>query len=1039
MHTPPPAPARIDPAPLIVLGLDLGVSSLGWALLELDRGTQEPIGVKALGVRIFPAGVEGDVESGREESRGAKRRERRLQRRQLWRRARRDASVFHALQAAGLLPPGDGRDPAARHALLLALDAQIAETLLVFGIAKSDVGERAVYLLRARALDHALPPHHVGRALYHLAQRRGFQSNRIADVSVIDAVEADLGKVKGGIFTLEQEILDAQARTLGEFLASRSQDEGVRRRYTARQMLKDEFAKIWEAQCGHHADLMVDEARERIQRTIFAQRPLKSQRHLVARCELEPRARRAMIADPLFQEYRILQKVSDLRVELDELNTRSLTHGERDVLVKTLMTSAELSFAGIRKLLALPRLSKFNLERGGEKRLVGNRTASKLQTALGEKNVGLSDRDRDRLVQLLLFCDKEDTIRRVGVQYLGLDSEHADRLSLTTLEPGTAVYSRRALRRLLAEMRGGMPYATARQALYPAPVVERIEALPPVNRHVRSLRNPAVLRSLTELRHVVNAIVAKYALPDLVRIELARDMKRPRKVRAEMSKTMRARQEERTDARSQLEKELGLVTDKREDIEKYLLFKECNGECPYTGQRIVMRDLFSKTPTIDVEHIIPYSISLDDSFANKTLCVAAENRRVKQRRSPFDAYSGDEDRWNEILSRVDRFKGTAKRRKQQLFRIESVPAEFSDRQLNDTRHASVIAQDYVGLLFGGAVDGNGRRRVQASSGGITAQIRRAFNLSQLLGGDGEKTRSDHRHHAVDAVAIAATTPWIVEKLQRAAQSEGARPGRTPTLQDISDSMRDAVRDSLQSLQVSHRRPRGDGALHDASLYGRHADGTMVIRKPVNLLKFSALDEIVDPVVRERVRAACAGREPEKAFANGVWPTMPSGIPIKRVRIGSSVKAVPVGTGARQRLVKPNGNSHLELFINDSGNKLQWRIVTRLEAYRRRATSGSVVSKLPPDDGWRFLTTLRVGDLLERRASAEAATHEREILVLENISVDQIEAKLHTDARPAASRRKITGSRIRISPSAFLQQSIRRMSVDALGSSRPANA
>jgi CRISPR-associated endonuclease Csn1 len=322
-------------------------------------------------------------------------------------------------------------------------------------------------------------------------------------------------------------------------------------------------------------------------------------------------------------------------------------------------------------------------------------------------------------------------------------------------------------------MREGVPFATARHALYPPVPSKPRRELPPVNRVVRSLRNPAVLRSLTELRHVVNAIVQRYGTPDLVRVELARDMKRPRKVRQEMAKTMRERESERSAARTLLELELGLTQVSRSDIEKYLLFKECNGECPYTGQRIVLRDLFSKQPTVDVEHIIPYAQSLDDSFANKTLCVAAENRRVKQRRSPFEAYAGDAERWTEILARVDRFKGAGRRRKAQLFRMETLPAEFADRQLNDTRHASVLAQDYVGLLYGGAVDADGRRRVHASSGGVTAQVRRTFHLSQLLGGDGEKTRSDHRHHAIDAVAIAATTPWIVSRLQTAV---GATPG-----------------------------------------------------------------------------------------------------------------------------------------------------------------------------------------------------------------------------------------------------------------------
>ena len=1031
-----PSPVPASNSYIHALGLDLGVSSLGWALLRLDAKTQEPLGVVAIGARVFPAGVDGDIETGRDESRGVKRRERRLQRRQLWRRARRDASVYRRLMEAGLLPKVERADPVLRHDALLALDAELAAQLRAKGVSEVLLGDRLVHAVRKRALDQALPAYHVGRALYHLAQRRGFLSNRIADVSDDEAGE-DLGKVKGGIRTLEESMHDESARTLGEFLAARSSSEGVRRRYTSRQMVQSEFAAIWAAQSVHHPAVMTPAARDKIWRAAFAQRPLKSQRHLVARCELEPRARRAMIADPLFQEFRILQRVNDIKVELNEFESRPLTPDERTTAVNALMSQGELAFTALRKLLGVPRTSKFNLERGGEKRLVGNRTRARLVTALGDALGTLADHDRDRLIQLLLFCDKEATIRRIGVDFLKLDTARADHLAMTTLEPGTAALSRKALRRLLPPMRDGVPFATARHALYPKPPTTPIDALPPVTSTLRTLRNPAVIRALTELRHVVNAVVRKFGKPELARIELARDMKRPRSVRKEMSKTMRAREAERSHARTSIERELGFTDVKRSDIEKYLLWKECSAECPYTGRQIGLRDLFSKTPTIDVEHIIPYSISLDDSFANKTLCDAAENRRVKRNRTPFAAYAGDEAKWTAILARVDRFKGDT-RRKKQAFRIESIPAEFSDRQLNDTRYASALAQDFVGLLFGGAVDASSRRRVQASSGGVTAQVRRTFGLSQLLGGDGEKTRDDHRHHAVDAVAIAATTPWIVERLQRAAERADARPGRTPKVPDISDALRAEVSAALAGIVVSHRRPGNDGPLHDESLYGQLPNGTTVIRKAIADLSRDSLESIVDPVVRERVRAACGDLEPKVAFANDQWPTMPSGTPIKRVRIEKSDKVVAVGSGHRGRLVKPNGNSHLEVFVHDSGQKVQWRIVTRLEAYRRRSVGGSVVDTTPPAVGWRYLTQLRVGDALSRTAGTQPGA-EQEIMILENISRDQIEFKLHTDARPAAVRRKIAGSRIVLSPAAFVRQSLRRLGSDALGNVRPSRA
>ena len=222
------------------------------------------------------------------------------------------------------------------------------------------------------------------------------------------------------------------------------------------------------------------------------------------------------------------------------------------------------------------------------------------------------------------------------------------------------------------------------------------------------------------------------------------------------------------------------------------------------------------------------------------------------------------------------------------------------------------------------------------------------------------------------------------------------------------------------------------------MYGRHKDGTTVIRKSVLALTVDGIADIVDPVVRARVHAASGGLDPSKAFANERWPTMPSGIPIKRVRISKSDKLVSVGSAHRERLVKPNGNSHLELFVNDKGDKLQWRIVSRLDAYRRRALNGAAEDRLPPAAGWRFLMVLRVGDMLMRTVTDDDGEPRTEQLVLENISTDQIEAKLHHDARPAAVRRKTPGSRIRISSSGFLAAGFRRIAVDALGSARPSH-
>ena len=99
------------------LGLDLGSNSLGWAVVKThdDAIDKKLDRIVASGARVFDAGMEGDLEKGREESRNAKRRQARLQRRQTERRARKRGKLFRRLQRAGLLPAGDASSPENRH------------------------------------------------------------------------------------------------------------------------------------------------------------------------------------------------------------------------------------------------------------------------------------------------------------------------------------------------------------------------------------------------------------------------------------------------------------------------------------------------------------------------------------------------------------------------------------------------------------------------------------------------------------------------------------------------------------------------------------------------------------------------------------------------------------------------------------------------------------------------------------------------------------------------------------------------------------
>ena len=212
-------------------------------------------------------------------------------------------------------------------------------------------------------------------------------------------------------------------------------------------------------------------------------------------------------------------------------------------------------------------------------------------------------------------------------------------------------------RKLLPLLEARLPYATARRRVYPDHLSshEEFDLLPGVLSHV-DVRNPVVLRSLTELRKVVNSLIRKHGKPEAIRIELAREMKQGQRERQRRIKTMPRERSRRADAAEEIRKETGIEKPSDDDILKVQLANECNWICPYTGRSISMSTLVGKASQFDIEHIIPFSRSLDDSFLNKTLCYHEENRHRKQNHLPHEAYYGT-DQWDTIVGAVSRFKG----------------------------------------------------------------------------------------------------------------------------------------------------------------------------------------------------------------------------------------------------------------------------------------------------------------------------------------------------------------------------------------------
>jgi len=966
----------------MILGLDIGTNSVGWALIETDN-EGKPCGIHAAGSRCFDAGLDGDVGSGRGEPRNAKRRDARQARRQGWRRARRRKKLIGILKKHGLLPKNMGTNPEEIHQSLIKLDAELKPNNVIDGDHRSN--QLLPYILRAKAANKKVELYELGRALYHLAHRRGFLSNRKES----DKEDDETGAVKGGIKDLREAMESTDAKTLGAYFATLDpSDARIRQRWTGRQMYIDEFNLIMDEQQQHHD--INDENRKAIYKVIFDQRPLKSVAHLVGKCELEPTERRCMMALPIAQQFRMLSSVNNLFIEEDEYSQRPLTREERDTLINALTTEGDLTFAKIRgkTILGLPRGTKFNLERGGEKRMCGDRTTSAMINIFGDIWNEMPEKDQDRVINDLRSYEKTDALRKRAKKEWKLEGEALQAFLDVRLEEGYGNISRKALMKLVPLLEEGTPYSTARKDEYPESFSadSPSEIIPTVDSFFPNLRNPVVSRSLSEVRRVVNAICKEFGKPDVIRIELARDLKQSQKHRRDATKKMRDRESERLKAKDRIIAETNIASPSRNDILKVMLMDECGGICPYTGRPFGMRDILSSTPTMDIEHIIPFSRSLDDSFINKTLCDAQFNRNIKKNKTPWETSHGT-DEWNKILNRVGKFKSQVRHLKLKRFELDEVGEElieeFASRQLNDTRYASKLAAKLVATLYGGTSDEDGTLRVQTCAGRATAYLRNGWELNGILDDGPRKTRNDHRHHAVDAVCIALCDAKSVKLIAKAAEQLEERHHKLlGNIQAPWNNFVPSIRQVIENIIVSHRVDcRLNGALHEETNYSvrkqENGETLTKIRKPIEALSASEVNRIIDPRVKRVVIEALDGKPAKTAFKdreNHPRLETKSGqsIPIHRVTVEiSSHKIVPVGSKGAPRNILPGSNHHMAVVavLNDKGEEIKWEghVVTRLEANQRKNRGETVIQRDWEDTEQgqqrKFKCSLRAGDTI----------------------------------------------------------------------------
>ena len=1036
----------------LIFGLDIGTTSIGFAVIdhqaELSSGS-----IRRLGVRIFP-----EARDPRGTPLNQERRQARLRRRQLRRRRERRRQLRELLCQADLLPAKGSSD-------------------------WDEAMKRDPYDLRRRASKgEPLSPHEIGRAIYHLAQRRHFKGRDIDEVSdTADdaATDADDRKAKSA---REQtvETLKREGKTLGAWLAARGPHERKRGEHATRDIVEDEFDTVWKP-------LVPKPLRSAVRDAIFAQRPVFWRLNTLGRCRFFPEARLCPKGSWLSQQRRMLEKLNNLA--LAGGNQRPLDPEERQAILSRLQTQALMTWPGVRRALAPlyrsrgepgeERALKFNLEEGGEGKLLGNPVEARLADIFGSdwKEHPCKQEIRNSLPQgtwqadyeqvgdqrVIILPEAERVKRRTElvrhfVAKFGLSSAQATKIEALKLPSGWEPYSIEALQAMLPHLEDGVRFGELingpvweewRAETFPGrdqPTGEVVDRLPsPAEReereHIASLRNPTVARTRNELRKVVNNLIDLYGKPDLIRVEVARDVGNSKRQREEKASGIRRQEQRRKKAREALQQN-GIAEPTRRDVEKWMLWEECGRRCPYTGDSISFEALFG-TGEFDVEHIWPRSLSLDNSFRNKTLCRKDVNLK-KGNQIPYKFFQSNEEEWDAFANRLMDMKapkgGTGMSLgKIRRFLAPSMPDDFAARQLNDTGYAAREAVAHLKKLW----PDQGPQapvKVFAVSGRVTGYLRRLWGLTNILADDGEKTRADHRHHAIDALTVACCHPGMTQKLSRYWQEEDNPCAPQPHLPPPWETIRSDAERAVAAIVVSHRvRRKVSGQLHKETIYGdtgKDDSGSggqtyryFVTRRKVEELTKTDLAEKnrdlwPDQRVREIVEAWVNehGGDPKKAF-----PPYPmrgrKGPEIRKVRIHKKQQInlmARVSTG----FVDLGSNHHMAIYQLPDGT-VESDVVSLLEASGRKARREPVVSR-ERGDGAQFLMSLSPGDSLQ--ISRDGVT---ELMIVESIwSSGQVVLVDHDDATGATRFRPIARN--------IISNGASKVSVDPIGRIRPAN-
>ena len=706
-----------------ILGLDIGISSVGWGLLELDANNN-PYKIIDVGSRIFTPGEVEKTGDSRAKERREKRGARRISRRREFRLDR----VRNLLYENGYLKGNINSN---------IVSEKNEELSIIFDNMINNYYKEKnsnPYKLKVEALDRKLTNEELSIILVHYAKKRGYKSNRE------EASDNDSGKVLSAIKENEKIMNENNYRTISEmyikdekFKNKIKNSPGDYKISVTNEMYLKEINMVLNSQIKF--GLITDDFKNQYleiynSRRSYAKGPGGNSPYggdlierMTGKCNFDGKPRAPKRA-PSSELYVSLTKLVNLKYKKEDNEYTRLTNEEIKEIIEKAKDKKIITYKDLAKELdgniEFKDLSLSKKEYGKVIEELKKKLNISKEESINISNLNSNDRElfntlynekllsktlielkgyhalKDSIIkaysndiwkkfkdnielldELALYCTNykinEDILNKIkesenienifeDIHFIELLPNFKDHLMLST----------DLIKKLIPLMLEGNTYDKAMNILgYNHSDIngdkEKKDLLVPI--YVDdTITNQRVIKSLTQTRKVINSIIKKYGMPKIINIETARELAKSRKERNEIAKNNVEKQTENEKIKNQLV-ELGLFvsTDKisSTDLLKYKLWKEQNEFCGYSMKKISIEDLFGNN-IVQIDHILPYSRTYNDNYLNKTLVYTKENQE-KGNRTPYEWF-GKTQKWDEYEAYINNLTISQKKKDNYLLK-----------------------------------------------------------------------------------------------------------------------------------------------------------------------------------------------------------------------------------------------------------------------------------------------------------------------------------------------------------------------------------